>query len=82
LLKKILDLDPIVLEDIDPTSDWVVESHPTKFDSNEDLDLDLHGEASLEHDVQLNANPDPVVPALASQPTSPLVAGASFVQPR
>jgi len=47
LLGKTLDSDPIVLEDIDPTSDWVVESHPTGFDFDEDLDLDLQVEASL-----------------------------------
>eukprot|EP00253_Pinus_taeda_P004298 PITA_04298 len=41
LLNKRLDSDPIVLEDIDPTIDWVVESHPTEFDFDEDLDLDL-----------------------------------------
>ena len=32
LLNKRPDSDPIVLEDIDPTSNWVVESHPTEFD--------------------------------------------------
>eukprot|EP00253_Pinus_taeda_P016915 PITA_16915 len=32
LLNKRPDSDPIVLEDIDPTSDWVVESRPTEFD--------------------------------------------------
>eukprot|EP00253_Pinus_taeda_P007879 PITA_07879 len=82
LLNKRPDSDPIMLEDIDPTSDWVVESHPTEFDSDEDLDLDLQGKASLEHDVQLNANPDPLVPASASQRASPLVAGASSAQQR
>eukprot|EP00253_Pinus_taeda_P007824 PITA_07824 len=41
LLNKRPNSDPIVLEDIDPMSDWVVESHPTEFDSDEDLDLDL-----------------------------------------
>ena len=81
LLNKRPDSDPIVLEDIDPTSDWVVESHPTKFDSNEDLDYDLQTVASLEHNVQLNADPDPLVPASGPTP-SPPVAGASFVEPR
>eukprot|EP00253_Pinus_taeda_P001619 PITA_01619 len=79
LLNKSPDLDPIVLEDIDPTSDWVVENHPAEFDSDEDLDLDLQVEASLEHIVQLNA--DPLVPALGPTP-SPPVTGASFAQPR
>ena len=41
LFNKRTNLDLIVLEDIDPTSDWVVESHLAEFDSDEDLDLDL-----------------------------------------
>eukprot|EP00253_Pinus_taeda_P033099 PITA_33099 len=61
LLNKRPDSDPIVLEDIDPTSDWVVESRPTEFDPDEDLDLDLDIETSVEfeHVFQLNADPDP-----------------------
>eukprot|EP00253_Pinus_taeda_P004410 PITA_04410 len=53
LLNKSLDTDLIVLENIDSTSDWVVESHPTKFDSDEDIgiDLDLQMEALVEHNV-------------------------------
>eukprot|EP00253_Pinus_taeda_P032822 PITA_32822 len=82
LLNKRLDSDPIVLEDIDPTSDWVVESHPTEFASDEDMDFELQMIVSLEHNVQLNADPDPLVPASASQPASPPVAGASSTQPR
>eukprot|EP00253_Pinus_taeda_P029418 PITA_29418 len=81
LLNKSPDLDPIVLEDIDPTSDWVVESHPAKFDFDEDVDLDLQVEASLEHNVQLNADLDPLVLALGPTP-SPLVASTSYVEPR
>eukprot|EP00253_Pinus_taeda_P004336 PITA_04336 len=41
LLNKRPDSDPMVLEDIDPTLDWVVESHLVEFDSNEELDLNL-----------------------------------------
>eukprot|EP00253_Pinus_taeda_P005911 PITA_05911 len=73
LLKKRPDSDPIVLEDIDPTSDWVVESCSAEFDPDEDLDLDLDIEISveLEHVVQLNADPNP--PTSVSQPTRTLV---------
>ena len=72
-----------MLEDIDPTSDWVVESRAPEFDPDEDLD-----ELELEHPlqpVQLNADPDP--PASVSQPArtprsrTPVV-GASSAQPR
>eukprot|EP00253_Pinus_taeda_P017017 PITA_17017 len=82
LLNKRPNSDPIMLEDIDPTSDWVVESHPTEFASNEDMDFELQMIASLEHNVQLNADPDPLVPASTSQPASPPVVGASSAQPR
>eukprot|EP00253_Pinus_taeda_P026933 PITA_26933 len=76
LLNKRPDSDPILLEDIDPTSDWVVESRPAEFDPDEDLDLDLDIETlvELEHVVQLNA--DPNAPASISQPTrTPVVVG-------
>jgi hypothetical protein len=38
LLNKRPNIDPIVLDDIDPTSSWVEESHPTKFDPDRDMD--------------------------------------------
>ena len=82
LLNKRPDSNPIVLEDIDPTSDWVVESCPTEFDPDEDLDLDLYIETSveLEHAVQLNADPNP--PASVSQPARTPVVGASYAHPQ
>eukprot|EP00253_Pinus_taeda_P014370 PITA_14370 len=75
LLNKRPDSDPIVLEDIDPTSDWVVESCPAEFDPDEDLglDIDLEMEAAVQH-VHLNADPSASVsqpvrtPASSSQP--------------
>eukprot|EP00253_Pinus_taeda_P030681 PITA_30681 len=78
LLNKRPDSDPIVLEDIYPTSDWVVESCPAEFDPDEDLGLylDLETSAEVEH-VQLNANP----PASVSQPARTPVVGASSAQP-
>eukprot|EP00253_Pinus_taeda_P007875 PITA_07875 len=81
-LNKRSDSDPIVLEDIDPTSGWVVESRPAEFDLDEDRDLDLDIETSvdLEHVVQLNADPNP--PALVSQRARTPVVGASSAQPR
>lgn len=32
------DIDPIVVDDIDPTSKWVEESHPKEFDVDFDID--------------------------------------------
>jgi hypothetical protein len=81
LLNKRPDSDPIVLEDIDPTSDWVVESRLPEFDPDEDLDeLDVGDPLQR---VQLNADPNP--PASVSQPASrtPVVgASPSSAQPR
>eukprot|EP00253_Pinus_taeda_P002270 PITA_02270 len=51
LLHKRPDLDPTVLEDIDPTSDWVVESHLAEFAFDEDMDYELQAIASLKHNV-------------------------------
>eukprot|EP00253_Pinus_taeda_P035513 PITA_35513 len=79
LLNRRPNSDPIVLEDIDPTSDWVMESHPAEFDLDEDLDFDIDEEASLEHDVQLNADLDPQPqPQRARTP----IAGVSSAQPQ
>ena len=87
LLNKRPDSDPIVLEDIDPTSDWVVESRPPEFDPDEDLyvDLDMETSVELEHVVQLQLvrlNVDPNPPASVSQPARTPVVGASSAQPR
>eukprot|EP00253_Pinus_taeda_P027632 PITA_27632 len=78
-LNKRLDSNPNVLEDIDPTSDWAVESHPAELDSDEELDLDLQTVASLVHNIQLNA--DPLIPASRPAP-SPPITGTSSAQPR
>jgi len=80
LMNKRPDSDPIVLEDIDPTSDWVVESCPPEFDPDEDLD-ELEHVGQLQS-VQLNVDPNP--PASVSQPArTPVEAeGASSAQPR
>ena len=79
-LNKSPDSDPNVLDNIDPTSDWVVESHLAEFDSDENIDLDLQVEATLEHNVQLNADPNPLVPTSGPAPSVP-VAGAFSVEP-
>jgi len=43
MMNKILDLDPIVLDDIDPTSEWVEETEDPKFDVDFDIDMELGG---------------------------------------
>jgi len=76
LLNKRPDSDPIVLEDIDPTSDWVVESCPPEFD--------IDGESPLDFDLEMEAamlNVDPLV--ADPVPSHPVAgAGTSSSQPR
>ena len=43
LLNKRPDTDPIMLDDVDPTSDWVVETHPPEFDVDYNLEVDGAG---------------------------------------
>jgi hypothetical protein len=33
-----------VLDDVDPTSNWVVETHPLEFDPDYDLEVDEVGQ--------------------------------------
>ena len=41
LLNKRPDSNPIVLEDIDPTSNWVVETCPPEFDFDDDIGVGM-----------------------------------------
>ena len=50
-MSKRPDTDPIVLDDIDPKSEWVVETQPPEFG----VDLDVEMENLL--DVPLDADP-------------------------
>jgi len=54
LLNKRPDSDPIVLDDVDPNSDWVVETHPPEFDVDFDLELDMDIETG---NFQIDADP-------------------------
>ena len=76
MLNKRPDSDPIVLEDIDPTSDWVVETCPLEFDIDGGISIDIDLEME---DTMLNVDPlvaDPV-------PSHPVAgAGTSSSQPR
>jgi len=35
-----LEVDPIVLDNIDPTLEWVQETQPTEFDTDFDIDME------------------------------------------
>ena len=43
-MSKNLDLDPIVLDDIDPTSEWVEETEDPVFEADFDIDMALAGD--------------------------------------
>jgi hypothetical protein len=53
LLNKRLDTDPIVLDDVDPTSNWVAETHPPEFDVDHDLEMEFAGQAQMDVDPLL-----------------------------
>jgi hypothetical protein len=53
LLNKRPDSDPIVLDDVDPTSDWVAETHPPEFDVDHDLEAELAGQVQMDADPLL-----------------------------
>ena len=53
LMNKRPDTDPIVLDDIDPTSDWLVETQEPEFDPYFDIELDAAGDLTMEADPLL-----------------------------
>ena len=56
MLNKRPDTDPIVLDDVDLTSDWVAEAHPPEFDVDHDLEMELAGQAQMDADPLLGPN--------------------------
>eukprot|EP00253_Pinus_taeda_P014880 PITA_14880 len=44
MMNKAPDLDPIVLDDIDPTSEWVEETEDPMFEADFDIDMALAGD--------------------------------------
>ena len=44
MIRKTPDLDPIVLDDIDPTSEWVEETEEPVFEADFDIDMALAGD--------------------------------------
>ena len=52
-MNKRPDTDLIVFDDIDPTSDWLVETREPEFDPDFDIELDAAGDVTMEADPQL-----------------------------
>ena len=73
-------MDPIVLDDIDPNSDWVVETQPPEF--GDDIDVEL--EELL--DVLLDADPLLSMPSVHigvdAKRVVPVMVGTSRSRPR
>lgn len=73
LMNKRPDTDPILLDDIDPTSDWVVETADAEF--GDDLDVEL------EDLLQTHIDSDPLLPMpsvhIGVDPDIPATAGTS-----
>ena len=42
-----------MLDDVDPTSDWVVETHPPEFDDDHDLEMELARQAQMDANALL-----------------------------
>jgi hypothetical protein len=53
MLNKRPDIDRIVLDDVDPTSDWVAKTHSLEFDVDHDLEMELAGQAQMDADPLL-----------------------------
>jgi hypothetical protein len=53
LLNKRPDSYLIVLDDVDPTSDWAVETHPPEFDVDYDSEVELAGQVQMDADPLL-----------------------------
>ena len=68
LLKKTPHSSNIVLDDLDPTSDWVVETQPATFDNEMDMDPLPH-----EQDLNLDVVQFPSGPEKSSQAPNPHV---------
>ena len=71
LMNKRLDTNPIVLDDIDPTSDWLVEIQEPEFDPDFDIELDAAGDLTMEA--------DPLLPVPSSVHVDPGVESKSII---
>ena len=58
MMSKTPDLDPIVLDNIDPTSEWVEETKDPVFEANFDIDMAL---AEDEADYEAASEPGSTV---------------------
>ena len=67
MMNKTPDLDPIVLDDIDPTSEWVEETEDLVFEADFDIDVALAGD-----EADLVAPSDPGLVAASRKGKQPI----------
>ena len=70
-MNKTLDLDPIVLDDIDPTSEWVEETKDPVFEVDFDFDAAV-ARGEFEADLLAPSNADPRLVAASSKGKQPM----------
>ena len=70
-MNKTPDLDPIVLDDIDPTSEWVEETEDPVFEADFDFDAALAGD-ELEADLVAPSDGDPGLVAASRKGKQPM----------
>lgn len=73
LMNKTLDLDPIVLDDIDPTSKWVEETKDPVFEADFDFDAALARD-EFEANLEAPSNGDPGLVAASRKGKQPMEA--------
>ena len=71
LMNKTPDLDPIVLDDIDPTSEWVEETEDPVFEADFDFDAAVAG-GEFEADLVAPSDADPGLVAASSKGKQPM----------
>ena len=71
-MSKTPDLDPIVLDDIDPTSEWVEEIEDPVFEADFDFDATAAG-GEFEADLVAPSDADPGLVAASSKGKQPMV---------
>ena len=71
LMKKTPDLDSIVLDDIDPTSEWVEETEDPVFEADFDFDAALVG-GEFEADLVAPSDGDPGLVAASRKGKQPM----------
>ena len=71
-MRKTPDLDPIVLDDIDPTSEWVEETEDPVFEADFDFYAAVAG-GEFEADLVAPSDADPGLVAASRKSKQPMV---------